>query len=283
MNGNEVSSAEPGTATILREHDELVHHVVSQVLSGKRLSADLIEDLLAAGRVGLLEAKRAYDPDNPAGAVFATFAHPRIKRAVVDAISAHKGVSRSAYRAARRDAARARAESTQPLEIQTKQWIHRTMEDAAAWQNLEPFTDIERGLERDDVRAAIERIPFAREREIVRMVGLEGMAQRAAGERFGIPQGMVSKTVKSGFEMLRELFEIGRALDSEQLPSTLAALADLRQRRVISLLYGDRADLEQASKALRMSTAGCRRLHLAALRSVRAAVVDRRRELDPRT
>jgi predicted DNA-binding protein (UPF0251 family) len=29
---------------------------------------------------------------------------------------------------------------------------------------------------------------FAREREIVRMVGLEGMAQSVAGERFGIRQ-----------------------------------------------------------------------------------------------
>jgi DNA-directed RNA polymerase specialized sigma24 family protein len=107
------------------------------------------------------------------------------------------------------------------------------------------------------------------------MVGLEGMSQRVAGERFGIQQAAASKALKSGLELLRELLEIGSALDSEQLASTLDALADPRQRRAISLLYGDRADLEQASNALRISTAGFRRLHLAALQSVRTAVVNR--------
>ena len=50
--GNDVSSAEPGTATIMGDHEGLVQHVVARVLSGTPPSADLIEDLLAAGRLG---------------------------------------------------------------------------------------------------------------------------------------------------------------------------------------------------------------------------------------
>ena len=131
---------------------------------------------------------------------------------------------------------------------------------------------MEWGLKRDEVHAALERMPFVREREIVRMVGLEGMAQRAAGERFGIQQAAASKALKSGFEMLQELLEIGSALDVERVPSTLEKLRDLRQRRAIALLYGDRIEPERAREALRMGSAEFRRLHHDALRTLRAVV-----------
>jgi RNA polymerase sigma factor (sigma-70 family) len=270
----EVPSAEPGTATILGQHEGLVRHIVSRVLSGKPPSADLIEELLAAGHLALLEAKREYDPDNPAQAAFATFALPLIKRAVIEALAANGGLSRGAYRAAKRNAASARAEATRPLEVQTEQWIANSLEAGAAWQNLEPFTDIEWGLERDDIHAAIERIPFAREREIVRMVGLQGMAQKAAGERFGIQQAAASRALKWGFEIFRELLVIGSALDSARLASTLEALEDPQQREAIRLLYVERAELEHASKALRISSAEFRRLHQDALRAVKSVVLD---------
>jgi RNA polymerase sigma factor (sigma-70 family) len=274
MNANEVSSAEPGTATILGEHEGLVVDVVSQVLSGSRPSADLIEDLLAAGRLALLEAKRDYDPDHPEQASLSTFAHPRIKRAVIEAISAHKGVSRSVYRAARRDAAKARAESPQPLEVQTKQWIHMTIQAAAVWQNLEPFTDVDRRIERDELHAAIERIPFRRERDIVRMVGLEGVAQSVAGERFGIQQAAASKALKLGFEMLRELLEIGSALDAARLPATLERLEGSRHGEVIRLLYRDRLELAGASQSLGITAAELRARHRNALASIKNAVLN---------
>ena len=62
------------------------------------------------------------------------------------------------------------------------------------------------------------------------MVGLDGMTQRALGERFGIQQATTSRILKSGVEMLRELLAIGGALDPPRLPSTLDRLDDLRQR-----------------------------------------------------
>jgi RNA polymerase sigma factor (sigma-70 family) len=284
MNGNEVSAAEPGTVTLLGQHEGLVRHVVSRVLSGKPPAADLIEDLLAAGQLALLESKRDYDPDNPAQAAFSTFALPRVKRAVVDALAAHGGVSRGAYRAAKRGAANARAEATRPLEVQTEQWIASGLKAGAGWQNLEPFTDIEWGLERADIHAAIERIPCPREREIVRMVGLQGLAQSVAGERFGIQQAATSRALKRGFETLRELLVIGRALDSAQVPSTLEVFDDPRHRQVIGLLYGDRAEPTQVSRALHLRDGALRRLHHEALQMLKATVLDRHqsaRESDP--
>jgi RNA polymerase sigma factor (sigma-70 family) len=275
VNGNDVSSAEPGTATILGEHEGLVQHVVLRVLSGTAPSADLIEDLRAAGRLALVEAKHDYDPENTDQAAFSTFAFSRIQRAVVEAVADCRGFSRGAYRAAKRKAAQARAEATGPLEFQTEQWIAETLEAGAAWQDLEPFTDIEWGIERDALHAAIERIPFVHEREIVRMVGLDGMAQRAAGERFGIDQAATSRVLKSGFEMLRELLVIGSALDPPRLPSTLEKLDDLRQREAMRLLYTDRLDPADVGRSLRLGSAEFRRLHHEALRAIKSAVSDR--------
>jgi RNA polymerase sigma factor (sigma-70 family) len=275
VNGNDMSSAEPGTATLLGEHEGLVQHVVSRVLSGAAPSASLIEDLLAAGRLALLEAKRDYDPENTGQAAFSTFAFRRIQGAVVEAVADCRGFSRGAYRAAKRKAAQVRAEATGPLEFQTEQWIAEELEAGAAWQNLEPFTDIEWGIERDALHAAIERIPFVREREIVRMVGLDGMAQRAAGERFGIQQAATSRALKSGFEMLSELLVIGSVLDPSRLPSTLEKLDDLRQREAMRLLYGDRLDPADVGKSLRLSSAEFRSLHQDALRAIKRVVVRR--------
>ena len=275
VNGNDVSSPEPGTATIMGDHEGLVQHVVARVLSGTPPSADLIEDLLAAGRLALLEAKRAYDPDNPAKAAFATFALPHIQGAVVEAISASRGVSRGTYRAAKRNAARARTEGALPHEVQTEQWIAHSLEVGGPQPNLEPFTDMEWGLKRDELLAAIERIPFAREREMVRMVGLEGMAQRAAGQRFGIQQAAASKVLAAAFDMLRELLEIGSALDAARLPATLERLGDSRHGEVIRRLYLDGLDIAQASQSLGITEAELRARHRNALALFKNKVLGR--------
>jgi RNA polymerase sigma factor (sigma-70 family) len=273
-NGNDVSSAEPGTATILGKHEGLVQHVVSRVLSGTTPSADLIEDLLAAGRLALVEAKRDYDAEKMGQAAFSTFAFLRIQGAVVEAVADGRGFSRGAYRAAKRKAAEARAEATGPLELQTEQWIAEALEAGTAWQNLEPFTDIEWGIERDALHAAIERIPFAREREIVRMVGLEGITQRAAGARFDVDQAATSRILKSGFEMLRDLLEIGSALDEVRLPATLQLLEDSPHGEVIGLLYRDRLELAEASQSLGITAFELRARHRDALASIKNAVLN---------
>ena len=48
--------------------------------------------------------------------------------------------------------------------------------------------------------------------------------------------------------MLRELLEIGSALDRRRLPTTLHALSDARHSEVIRLLYFDRVDVLEAAK-----------------------------------
>ena len=233
------------------------------------LPIDLLET-----RFAHVEAKRAYDPDNPAKAAFATFALPQIRGAVVEAISASRGVSRGTYRAAKRNAARARTEGALPHEVQTEQWIAHSVEAGGPRPNPEPFTDIEWGLKRDELLAAIERIPWVREREIVRMVCLQGLSQSVAGERFGIQQAATSKALKSGLETLRELLAIGSALDSAQLPSTLEKPNDLRQRRAVRLLYGERLDPADAGRSLHLSSVEFRSLHRTALGTIKSVLLD---------
>jgi RNA polymerase sigma factor (sigma-70 family) len=265
--------SEPGTATLVFEHDRSVQGVVRRTVSAAASSAELIEDLLAAGNLALVEAKRDYDPNNPTGASFSTFALPRVQRAVIEALAMFRGVSRGAYRAARRDAAAARAEASRPHEVRTERCIAYRLEAGGPSPNPEPFTNVERSMERDELRAAIERIPFAREREMVRMVGLQGMTQRTAGEKFGIHQATASKALASGFQMLRELLEIGSALDAGRLPATLATLGDSPQGEVIRLLYLDRVDLPEASRSLGVSGPELRARHRVALGAIKKTVL----------
>ncbi|NNE20786.1 MAG: sigma-70 family RNA polymerase sigma factor [Myxococcales bacterium] len=264
--------SDPGTATLVADHHDLVRAVVRATVSEAASSADLIEELLAAGNLGLVEAKRDYDPNNASSAAFSTFALPRVRGAVIEALAVFRGVSRGAYRAARRDAAGARGEATRPHEVRTEQWLAHRLEVGGPSPNVEPFTDIEWSMERDELHAAIDRIPFRRERELVRMVGLEGMAQSVAGAKFGIQQAAASKALASGFEMLRELLEIGSALDPRRLPATLETLGDSAQRDLIRLLYLDRVDLAEASQTLGVSPYELRARHRVALEAIKRTV-----------
>jgi RNA polymerase sigma factor FliA len=68
----------------------LVKHVAHQYAS--QHSSISFEDLVSEGYVGLVQAARKFDPDR--GALFATFAIPRIRGAILDAMRRDSLVSR---------------------------------------------------------------------------------------------------------------------------------------------------------------------------------------------
>ena len=74
--------------------------------------------------------------------------------------------------------------------------------------------------------------------------------------------------------MLRELLEIGSALDPGRLPATLQRLRDSRHAEVIRRLYLDGLDLAQASQNLGMTEAELRARHRDALRAIKIVVLD---------
>jgi len=83
---------------LVREHLELVHDVVNRVAAGFPSHVER-DDLLDAGRLGLVEAARRYDPTT--GVPFARYAAIRIRGAVLDSTRTRDWVSRSVRRRAR--------------------------------------------------------------------------------------------------------------------------------------------------------------------------------------
>jgi RNA polymerase sigma factor (sigma-70 family) len=74
-------------AALLRQHDGLVHAAVARVWPRVRHGGRLDqEDLLQAGRLGLLKAIRRFD--RARGLTFSTYAHPAIRRTIAKAIDA---------------------------------------------------------------------------------------------------------------------------------------------------------------------------------------------------
>ena len=136
-----------------------------------------------------------------------------------------------------------------------------------------PFTEAGRAIELRDVHKVIEQTPSRRERELLRLVELEGLTQKAAGEKLGISQPVAYEALKSGRKTLRELLLMDNALAPAKLSSTIEELSEPGQRDVIRLLYRDGLDPAAARKALRLSDEDFQALHRDALRTLKDLAV----------
>lgn len=83
---------------IVTEYMPLVRHAVNRIVAGSSHSTILqYEDMVSCGIQGLLEARRTYDSDR--GAKFSTYALPRIRGAILDALRAAHPLPRSLQKA----------------------------------------------------------------------------------------------------------------------------------------------------------------------------------------
>jgi RNA polymerase sigma factor for flagellar operon FliA len=168
------------------DHNGLVEAHLSLVEPiARRLARTLprsfaLEDLIAAGRVGLVEAARRYSPAAHGGAPFSSFARPRIRGAILDS------VRRAAF-----------IEATRP-------GLADSPEPAAA-------TITEAGVDRDflgvRVAAAIRALP-ALQRRVLLMYYDDGLRLRAVGSAIGKGHSRASKLHMEAIRSLR------RRLDS---------------------------------------------------------------------
>jgi RNA polymerase sigma factor for flagellar operon FliA len=79
---------------IVRDYMPLVRHAVSRLVSGASHNPVLqYEDMVSCGVEGLLEAHRAFDPGR--GVKFSTYALPRIRGSILDALRAAHPLPRS--------------------------------------------------------------------------------------------------------------------------------------------------------------------------------------------
>ena len=84
--------------SLVKTHKPLVKKI-AYYLSGRLPKSILMEDLVQAGMLGLLEALRAYSDDK--GASFETYASIRIRGFILDEVRRNDWVPRSVYRNAR--------------------------------------------------------------------------------------------------------------------------------------------------------------------------------------
>lgn len=206
------------TEEVMERHHGLVRQVVRDVLSKLPRRPDgVFDELVAEGTMGLLEAYRRYDPRDTSGASFATFAYRRVEGQVLDALSGLQGIDQREYRRARRLAARARrrAEKAEDARLdwnrvpvfETEQWLQRAFQEAELHHNWEPFTDAARRVERAFLVERIEELRSARQREVLRLLFVEGMTQQEVADQIGIDKSGVTRHRDAGIAALRALVE----------------------------------------------------------------------------
>jgi RNA polymerase sigma factor FliA len=79
---------------MVKEYMPLVRHAVNRIVAGSSQSTILqYEDMVSCGVQGLLEAHKTYDPNR--GAKFSTYALPRIRGSILDALRAAHPLPRS--------------------------------------------------------------------------------------------------------------------------------------------------------------------------------------------
>jgi RNA polymerase sigma factor for flagellar operon FliA len=83
---------------VVKEYMPLVRHAVNRIVAGSSHHSILqYEDMVSCGVQGLLEAQRTFDPNR--GAKFSTYALPRIRGAILDALRAAHPLPRSLQKA----------------------------------------------------------------------------------------------------------------------------------------------------------------------------------------
>jgi RNA polymerase sigma factor for flagellar operon FliA len=170
-------------AAVALDHNGLVEAHVSLIEPiARRLASRLprsftLDDLIGAGRVGLVEAARAYRPELHGGAPFAAYARLRIRGAILDS------VRRANYIEAKRPS----------LEDAPEPASHSFREAAAA---------VDRAALELRIAAALRSLP-ALERRVVLLHYEDGLRLRAIGARYGVGKSRASQIHRAAILALR--------------------------------------------------------------------------------
>jgi RNA polymerase sigma factor for flagellar operon FliA len=206
----------------VREYEGFVRGVALQTRAQLGLDTP-VEDLVAFGFQGLLEARQRFDASK--GVAFKSFAYYRVRGAILDGVRAMARLPRRAY--ARMRAAEAldefaeasadgRAAATQPFVPETKlraidailgrvaaaYTVAVSAEDAAqgAGSPEEALLHEERLVR---MRAALETLP-ARERRMIEGHYLEGKQFDALSSELGISKSWGSRVHAHALDLLRQ-------------------------------------------------------------------------------
>jgi RNA polymerase sigma factor for flagellar operon FliA len=234
----EAESLDDELTRVVQEYMPLVRHAVNRVVAGSSQSSILqYEDMVSCGVQGLLEAHRAYDPNR--GAKFSTYALPRIRGSILDALRAAHPLSRSLQKmssdiektvsALYADLGRTptRAEVAERLGLPLGELLSAAQASSIRVLSLESLADLtvngateklnemadddpgidphsvtQREILRRELLEAIDDLPD-REREIIRLYYIESRSLKSIGRAMEISESRASQLRHRAIRRLR--------------------------------------------------------------------------------
>ena len=223
---------------IIKDYMPLVRHAVNRISVGSANGGILqYEDMVSYGVQGLIEAWFAFDPDK--GAKFSTYALPRIRGSILDAIRATHPLPRSLQkfgsdlekataalhikldRAPTRDELAAhmgidardfmqslRTSNLRVVSLQGLSESSSTGNDEKLWEmadddpNIDPDSVAEEDMMRVMLAHAVEALPD-RERMIVRLYYMKAQSLKSIGDALGISESRASQLRHRAVRRLR--------------------------------------------------------------------------------
>lgn len=162
---------------LVEAHLHLIEPIARRLLRSVPRSIAL-EDLVGAGRLGLVEAARSYRPAEHGGAPFSAFARPRIRGAMIDSIK------RAAYREAKRPS------------------VEDTPEPVSDAFTREAAAGVDRAALELRIAAALRALP-ALQRRVVLAHYEDGLRMRAIGAEYGVGKSRASQIHRAAIRSLR--------------------------------------------------------------------------------
>jgi RNA polymerase sigma factor for flagellar operon FliA len=232
---------------IVKDYMPLVRHAVNRIVVGSTGAGILqYEDMVSCGVQGLIEAYRSYDPNR--GAKFSTYALPRIRGAILDALRAAHPLPRSLQKFSS-DVERASA----ALHVK----LGRTP--------TKPELAKQMGLSQEDFLTGLRT-------SSIHVISLDGLAETA-----------VSGNTEKLWEMADHDPNIdpdARAQDTmvrRKLHEAVEQLPD-RERTIVHLYYMQARSLKSIGSALGISESRASQLRHRAIRRLRTALTEELRD-----
>jgi RNA polymerase sigma factor for flagellar operon FliA len=233
--------SEEELTNIVKDYMPLVRHAVNRVMAGSSQNSILqYEDMVSCGVQGLLEARRSYDPDR--GAKFSTYALPRIRGSILDALRAAHPLPRSLQKM---------SSDIEKAVVSLYSDLGRTPTKAEIAERM--------GLPLDELLAASQA-------SSIRVLSLESLADM---------------TVNGSTEKLTEMADEDPGTDPHTVTQQtmlrtqlLDAIEDLpnREREIIRLYYIESHSLKSIGRAMDISESRASQLRHRAIRRLRSAL-----------
>jgi len=228
-------------AKVIQDYMPLVRHAVNRVVAGASNSTILqYEDMVSCGVQGLIEAFRAYDPNR--GAKFSTYALPRIRGSILDALRAAHPLPRSLQK------------------------VSADIEKA----NAGLYSDLGRSPTREELAERmglrLDELMEAAKASSIKVLSLESLAEM---------------TVSGATEKLTEMADDDPTVDPHSVAQQqilrnrlLAAVEQLpeRERKIIKLYYIESRSLKSIGRAMDISESRASQLRHRAIRRLRSAL-----------